>query len=267
MKSFAKIIAFVAIALISFSSFATNVEKGIYADDDDGVKQCLADLSAGTAVGYTPTLHNPIVSKKFEIKKVGPGGACLTQARVTGDDGKGMQVATVSVAEGFGVGVLKKDGKVIESRMETCSNLYENILFPKAKVAEKQPEATQVSAPATQVVVVQEVKVEQQTTTPATTPSSVEECKDCTPLRKTEEGKGGWCRVDSGRTKLECNFEWKVLQTQDQVRNCGCQVFVPSTKQTVGFLDAQPGSARCLQQKKLWAKALGITYNDSRPPQ
>jgi len=181
-----KLIAFIAIALVSFSALATNVAKGIYSNNEEGVKQCLADLSAGTAVGYIPTLHNPIVSKKFEIKKIGTGGACLTKARVTGDDGKGMQVATVSVAEGFGVGELKKNGVVIESRMETCSNLYENILFPKVKVAERPPETTPAPEPAAQpsvvqnttvIVVVQPAQPTATVTAPATT-TAVESCGD-----------------------------------------------------------------------------------------
>ncbi len=161
-----KLLAFVAMFAFSFSSFATNVAKGIYSNDADGIRQCLADLSAGTAVGYMPTLDSPITSKRFEIKKVGSGGACLIKARVTGDDGKGTQVATVSVTEGFEYGVFGK-----ELRMKVCSNQFGNILFPKAKVAEKQPEPAPVpvasAAPATQVNVVQVVNVEQPSPAPA----------------------------------------------------------------------------------------------------
>lgn len=254
--------------LISFSSFATNVARGIYADSADGLKQCLEDVSNGSAVGYTPTLKNPITSTDFEIKKVGAGGACLTKARVTGDGGKGLQVATVAVAEGFGYGVLEKNGSVVEYRMKACSNHFGGIFVPKAKVAEKQPEATPAPAPVAQPSVVQNttvIAIVETPSAPAVTTPPASECKDCTPNRKTEEGKGGWCRLEAG--KPACNFEWKVLSTQNQIKDCGCQAFIPETKQIIGFLDAMPGSPRCRQQKRMWAKALGREYNNSRPPQ
>lgn len=99
--------------------------------------------------------------------------------------------------------------------------------------------------------------------------AKTDDCTDCTPLRKTEVGKGGNCRfaVPGNRSSIECNFVWRVLKTQDQIANCGCQLIVPSTKQIIGFMDAMPGSPRCLQQKKIWTEALGLRYDDNRPPQ
>lgn len=88
----------------------------------------------------------------------------------------------------------------------------------------------------------------------------------CVPHRKTELGDGGWCKVTSG--KLECNFPWKVLRSTGDLEDCGCQVRIPAFKETpeqiVGFKEAAPGSKRCLQQKDLFAKAIGVTYIDKR---
>lgn len=263
-----KLIVFIAMVLVSFSSFATNVAKGIYENNTAGLKKCWEDAVQGKAVGYEPTTKNQLTSTDFEKKTVGKGGACLTGAYVREDKGSKVYVGTVFVSEGFEYGEQTK-GKVTAYRMVKCSNPFQGIYFPTVKLSERQSEPAQATTqpPASQVIVVQEVKVEQQAPTPTVAPTPAVECKDCTPNRKTEVGEGGWCRVDSGRVKLDCNFEWKVLHTQDQVRNCGCQVFISSTNQIVGFMDAMPGSPRCRQQKKFWTEALGLVYNDSRPPQ
>lgn len=147
MNVFKNLIIATALILVTGLSFAANPAKGIYADTAEGLKQCLSDRADGKAVDYVPTLDNPIVSKKFDIKKVGQNGACLTKARVTGDDGKGMQVATVSVSPAFEYGIMEKNGTVVEYRMKACSNHFDSIHFPAAKVVEKKHEPTPVPPP------------------------------------------------------------------------------------------------------------------------
>lgn len=241
-----KIIALVAMVILSFSSFASN---------SPDFTACKKAVELRKASWYEPSFVAKVtkVGKDEEVRAI-EAPMCVYM-HVVG----GWKVVPLNT----GTKLVFPKGENQPVRHASCNNETKG-----AEYVGSVPTPTTAPAPQ-QIIVVQAVKVEQPapTPTPTATAAPATECKDCTPLRKTEEGTGGWCRVGSGRTKLECNFAWKVLHTQDQVRNCGCQVFIPSTKQIVGFMDAMPGSARCLQQKNIWAKALRITYNDSRPPQ
>ncbi len=313
----------------------------------DNEPSCTIAMNAGIITGsYTPTTHAPFQGGPgWTKKRVGPAGACLSDAYITEENGKAANGKTVFV-KNFDYYVHVSGGH----RMAECNNHFGGITFPEEKVAQTPaPQAVVPPAPVVvqappqiitrETTVVDKItkKIEVTTevicisgntttagtfengkpacptlhiTAPAAVhmPTSVDSpitvaqtppmftapvrippvnvppqaqrpqpaasaagCTpgvNCAPLRKTEEGANGNCRIKAGTVRVpECNFPWKVLHTQDDIVDCGCQILIPTPRQIVGFPDAQPGSPRCLQQKKLWTQVQGIHYSDTRQVQ
>ena len=252
MKSFTKTIALFTVALmVSFPSFAT-------ASPD--FTACKKAVELGKASWYEPSFVAKVtkVGKNEEVRAL-EAPMCVYM-HVVG----GWKVVPLNT----GTKLVFPKGENQPLRHATCNNDTRGAEYV-GSVPTPTPTPALAPAPVAQpVVVVQQVLVVEQpapAVTPVPTPTvTASDCKDCTPNRKTEEGVGGKCELRSGRPF--CNFEWKVLRTQDQQQNCGCQIKVSTTGQVIGFLDAMPGSPRCLQQKNLWANALGFIYDNSRPP-
>lgn len=279
MNQVIKFLAGLVLALLASSLFAANSSNGVYADDQVGMIQCLADAAAGKAVGYVPVTDSEFKDKAFVQKRIGKGGACLSGAYVHEDRSGGAPTGTVFVPEGF-LYAEKVDSKGLTLyRMVKCSNPFRGIVVPTFAAAPTTTSSVAVTATATTAIPTATVAVGSATNVAAVVvnnnvnvgaapaaASATCATPPCAPRRKTEAGDGGWCKVANG--KLGCNFEWKVLRTQDQVQNCGCQVRIPAfnntPEQIVGFMDAEPGSKRCLQQKELFANAVGGRYTDKR---
>ena len=261
-----------------------NRALGIYLNSQEGLKACLEDLKTGKVFGYyQPKTKNPLTDSSYEVKTVGKGGACLTQATVAEETGGKAFLGTVAVKEGF-----KYGQKQNIYRMFECSNAFSGIFTPSVQTAtqlpapQSAPAPQAVAAPVETPAIRQRVDVDvdvnvnvhvnveatqKSSATPAAPASQVcPEGKNCTPRRNPNAGVGEDCRFKQpgNRNSIECNFPWKVLRTQDQIANCGCQLLVPEPRQIVGFPDAQPGSPRCAEQKKMWADTLGLKYSSTR---
>lgn len=279
MNQIVKFLAGLVLALLASSLFAANPSNGVYADDQVGMTQCLADAAAGKAVGYVPVTDSEFKDKAFVQKRIGKGGACLSGAYVHEDRSGGAPTGTVFVQEGF-LYAEKVDSKGFTLyRMVKCSNPFRGIVVPTLAAAAAPATTSSVAVTSTTATPTATVAVGSATNAAAAAvvvnnnvnvgaapaaASATCATPPCTPRRKTEPGEGGWCKVTNG--KLGCNFEWRVLRTQDQLQNCGCQVRIPAFNKTpeqiVGFMYAEPGSKRCLQQKKIFADAIGVTYSD-----
>ncbi len=200
MNQIVKFLAALVVALVALPSVAENLEKGIYADTIAGQMKCLADVAAGKAKWYKPSLDQPVTSPAFTKRTVAERGACLVRARVTGDDGNASQIATVAVPAGFAYAELISGGKTIEMRMAACNNLFKEVLYPPAvapATTSSVAVTTATGAVSVSVTVNNSVTVNAGATAPAATPAATCEadCQAKLAQEKVEKRTDGACVI------------------------------------------------------------------------